>query len=81
MDLMNDEATRLVSVNEISDSTTGNGETNSHLVDTAIGHCEKLRRVVELEEWIDGARDFPMLATACRRWQEERAALLAELHL
>jgi hypothetical protein len=78
---MMDEAMHPVSGNDISDGTTCNGETTSNLVDSAISHAEKLRRVLELEEWIDGARDLPELATACRRWQEERAQLLAELHL
>jgi hypothetical protein len=50
-------------------------------VDSAISRLEKLRRVVELEEWISGARDNPILGTTCRRWEEERAQLIAELHL
>lgn len=49
--------------------------------DTAVSRCEKLRRVLELEEWLNATRDIPMLVSACRRWQEERAQLLAELHL
>jgi hypothetical protein len=62
-------------------STASSGETSSPLADTAISHCEKLRRVLRLEDWINVARDVPMLAAACRRWEEERAQLLAELHL
>jgi hypothetical protein len=51
------------------------------LVDSAISHCEKLRRVLELEEWVNEGRDNPALATPCRKWREEREHLLAELHL
>src|SRR5271170_4852010 len=43
---------------------------NALLVDSAIGHCEKLRRVLELEEWAKQGRDNPMLAAPCRKWQE-----------
>jgi len=50
-------------------------------VDTAISHCEKLRRVLELQEWIDETPDNPILATTCRKWKEERERLLRELHL
>jgi hypothetical protein len=56
-------------------------DTSDSLVDTAISHCEKLRRVLELEGWIREARDQPLLARACRRWQEEREQLTAELEL
>ena len=51
------------------------------LVDSAIGHCEKLRRVLELKEWVKEERGNPMFAATCRKWQEERERLLAELHL
>jgi hypothetical protein len=78
---MNDQATRLISDNDLPDSMAGGAEGSSLLVDSAISHCEKLRRVLELEEWISGVRDNPILATTCRRWQEERAQLLTELHL
>jgi hypothetical protein len=50
-------------------------------VDSAISHCEKLRRVLELEQWIRDACADPILAAPCRRWQAEREHLLAELHL
>jgi hypothetical protein len=78
---MNDQVTRLISDTDLPDSMAGDAEGSSLLVDSAISHCEKLRRVVELEEWISAARDNPILATTCRRWEEERTQLLAELHL
>ena len=34
------------------------------LVDSAISHCEKLRRILELEGWIRAAHDCPILARA-----------------
>jgi hypothetical protein len=51
------------------------------LVDTAISHLDKLRRVVMLEEWIRNASDDPLLARTCREWQAERERLLAEFDL
>jgi hypothetical protein len=51
------------------------------LVDSAIGRLEKLRRVFELEEWIRGGADDPLLAASCTRWRDERAQLLGELNL
>jgi len=78
---MNYQATCPISDDDLPDSMAGGADGNSLLVDTAISHCEKLRRVVELEEWISGARDNPILATTCRRWQEERERLLTELNL
>ena len=78
---MNNRATRRVSGSDIAPRIARGGDTSSLLVDSAISHCEKLRRVLVLEEWISGARDNPILATTCRRWQEERAQLLTELHL
>ena len=50
-------------------------------LDSAISHCEKLRRVLELEEWINGARDDALLVGTCRTWQLEREQLLFELQL
>ena len=78
---MSDQAILPIFVDDIPASDAPSGETSSLLVDSAISHCEKLRRVVELEEWINGARELPMLAKTCRKWQQERAQLLAELHL
>ena len=78
---MNNRATRRVSGSDIPPGIARGGDTSALLVDSAISHCEKLRRVLVLEERISGARDNPILATTCRRWQEERAQLLTELHL
>jgi hypothetical protein len=78
---MNDQVTRLFSGTDLPDSTESDAGGSLLLVESAIIRCEKLRRVVELEEWISGARDNPILAATCRRWEEERAQLLAELHL
>jgi hypothetical protein len=78
---MNDRATRRVSGSDIPRSTARDGDTGSLLVDSAIGHCEKLRRVLELEEWINGMPDDPILAATYRKWKDEREQLLSELHL
>jgi hypothetical protein len=51
------------------------------LVDSAIGRLEKLRRVFELEEWIRGVAEDPLLLASRARWQSERAQLLGELNL
>ncbi len=56
-------------------------DAQSLLVDTAISHCEKLRRVLELEAWIQEAENHPILARAAERWQAEREQLIAELQL
>jgi hypothetical protein len=78
---MSDQAILPIFGDDIPASSAPSAEPSSLLVDSAISHAEKLRRVVELEEWINGARDLPMLASTCRKWQQERAQLLAELHL
>jgi len=78
---MNDRATRRVSSSDIPPRIARGGDPSALLVDSAISHCEKLRRVLELEEWIIGTPDNPILATTCRKWKEERAQLLSELHL
>jgi hypothetical protein len=78
---MNDRATRRVSGSDIPPSIARGGDTSALLVDSAISHCEKLRRVLELEEWIIGTPDNPILATTCRKWKEEHEQLLSELHL
>ena len=78
---MNDRATRRASGSDIPPSTARDGDTGSLLVDSAISQCEKLRRVLELEEWINGMADDPILAAACRKWKDEREQLLSELHL
>jgi len=78
---MNDRATRRLSGSDIPPGIARAGETSSLLVDSAISHCEKLRRVLELEEWIIATPDNPTLATTCRKWKEEHERLLSELHL
>jgi hypothetical protein len=80
-DLMNNRTTRRVSRSDIPPRIARGDDTSSLLVDSAISHCEKLRRVLELQEWIDGTPDDPLLATTCRKWKEEREQLLRELHL
>jgi hypothetical protein len=77
---MLDRVSSATSPDEVAAGTAHGGDASS-LQDTAISHCEKLRRVVELMEWINATRGDPLLASACRRWQEERAQLLAELNL
>jgi hypothetical protein len=78
---MTDQETPRISDDGIPGSASRSEEPRSFLQDTAISHCEKLRRVLELEEWIKGTGGVSALASACRRWQEERAQLLAELDL
>jgi hypothetical protein len=78
---MNDRAKCRVSGSDIPHGIARDGDTGSPLVDSAISHCEKLRRVLELEEWINGMPDDPMLAATCRKWRKEREQLLSELHL
>ena len=51
------------------------------LVDTAISHLEKLRRVVMLEQWIRNAANDPLLASTRLAWHREREQLIGELHL
>ena len=57
------------------------GDASSLLIDSAISHAEKLRRVLQLEQWINGTPENPLPAATCRKWQDERAQLLAELRL
>jgi hypothetical protein len=78
---MNDRTIRRVSGSDIPPSIGHRGDTGSLLVDSAISHCEKLRRVLELEEWINGTPDNPTLVATRRKWKEEREQLLSELHL
>jgi len=78
---MNDRGTRRVSGSDIPPGIARGGDTGSLLVDSAISHCEKLRRVLELEEWIIRTPDNPILAATCRKWKEEHEQLLSELHL
>ena len=62
-------------------SDSGTPRVADALVDSAISHCEKLRRILELEGWIRAAHDCPILARASERWQAVREQLLAELEL
>jgi hypothetical protein len=62
-------------------SDSGTPRVADALVDSAISHCEKLRRILELEGWIRAAHDCPILARGSERWQAEREQLLAELEL
>ena len=59
----------------------GAADPRSLLVDSAISHAEKLRRVLQLEEWINGTPDTPMFEATRRSWQAQRERLLGELHL
>ncbi len=59
----------------------GAADASSLLVDSAISHAEKLRRVLQLEEWINGTPDTAMFEATRRIWQEQRERLLAELRL
>jgi len=69
---------RIAAVSRVATWPEGSPE---QLVDTAISHLEKLRRVVMLEEWIRSAENDPLLAGTCIGWQNERQRLIAELHL
>jgi hypothetical protein len=67
---------------DTSCAVAGDGAAGSDLpLDTAIRRCQKLRRVLELEEWIRDSYADPVLAKSCRMWQRERERLLAELRL
>jgi hypothetical protein len=57
------------------------GDAASLLLDSAISHCEKLRRVLQLEEWINATPDNSIFGPTRRKWQEQRDRLLSELRL
>jgi hypothetical protein len=80
---MNNRAIRAASSDlpSLPAGVAGAGDASSLLVDSAIGHAEKLRRVLQLEEWINGTPETPMFAATRRKWQEQRKRLLGELHL
>jgi hypothetical protein len=80
---MNNRATRAASSDlpPLPAGVAGAGDPSSFLVDSAISHAEKLRKVLQLEEWINGTPDTPMFAATRRRWQEQRKRLLGELQL
>jgi hypothetical protein len=61
-------------------SLGSDAEAASLLVDSAISHAEKLRRVLELEEWIQSARDNPALEATRGKWRQVRDQLLQELN-
>src|SRR5437763_2183553 len=78
---MNDQVTRPISDSELPDSMAGGAEGSSLLVDSAISHCEKLMRVMKLEEWISGPRANRILAAAFRGGQERAAGWFPGLTL
>lgn len=65
----------------VADIAIQNIDPQSLLVESAISRCEKLRRILELEAWIQEAQDSPLLARAAERWQAEREQLVVELAL
>jgi hypothetical protein len=66
---------------EILNAVTSRDVLDELPIDSAISHCEKLRRVLELEQWISDACTDPLLVASSRTWQAEREQLLAELNL
>ena len=79
---MMNQVTRMLTPDGSRDPVARNAGNDALLLDSAISHAEKLRRVLELEEWISGATpDDPLPQATRRRWQEERDQLLAELRL
>jgi hypothetical protein len=76
------QVTHMIPRNPMPEVGARGGDASSLLVDSAISHAEKLRRVLQLEQWINGTTpDNPLPAATRRKWQEERAQLLAELRL
>lgn len=76
------QVTRMIPRAPMPESIARSGDASSLLVDSAISHAEKLRRVLQLEQWINGTTpENPLPAATRRKWQEERAQLLAELRL
>jgi hypothetical protein len=68
-------------LDEVSPATGWQPQRDDLLVDSAISHLEKLRRVLMLEEWIRAASGDALLVGTCREWRAERQQLLDELHL
>jgi hypothetical protein len=68
-------------IDDVSHVATWQQGSQDLLVDTAMNHLGKLRRVVMLGEWIRNAATDPLLAGACREWHKEREQLIDELHL
>ena len=76
------QMTRMNSPADIPGRNARGADSDALLVDSAISHAEKLRRVLELEEWLNGTTpDKPLPMSTRRKWQEEREQLLAELRL
>jgi hypothetical protein len=74
--------THMIPRKPVPEGIARGGDASSLLVDSAIGHAEKLQRVLQLEQWINCTTpDKPLPAATRRKWQEERALLLAELRL
>jgi hypothetical protein len=80
---MNNRAMRAAATElpSLPTGAAGAAEASSLLVDSAISHAEKLRKVLQLEEWINGTPDTPMFKATRRKWQEQRERLLGELSL
>lgn len=76
------QLTRMSSSADLPGHNARGADSDALLVDSAISHAEKLRRVLELEQWLNSsAPDKPLPLTTRRRWQAEREQLLAELRL
>lgn len=76
------QVTRMIPRSPMPEAIVRSGDASSLLVDSAISHAEKLRRVLQLEQWINSTTsDNPLPAATRRKWQEERAQLLAGLRL
>jgi hypothetical protein len=81
---MNSRAMRALSGDELPGlpvDVARAGDAASLLLDSAISHCEKLRRVLQLEEWINATPDNSIFGPTRRKWQEQRDRLLSELQL
>jgi hypothetical protein len=76
---MSDEL--LYACDGVAAGPAASGALRENPVDTAIGRCEKLRRILELEEWIAASSEDTLLSSSCRTWRAEREQLLAQLDL
>jgi len=76
------QVTRMTTSADLSGHNARGSDSDALLVDSAISHAEKLRRVLELEQWLNSATpDRPLPLSTRRKWQEQREQLLAELRL
>jgi hypothetical protein len=76
------QLTRMTTSADLSGHNARGSDSDSLLVDSAISHAEKLRRVLELEQWLNSTTpDRPLPLSTRRKWQEQREQLLAELRL